>query len=145
MKTSKLAMTALLLGMAWSLGSPAPAAAERGMGRRSGGQPPARPDSTQIAQLVGDMAESISLTPEQEAKVLALHLAHNSDVGNLVASARGEKRPDREKMTELREELEKDVKALLNERQWADYEAFMKSRRPEPRQSGEATGRRRRR
>lgn len=99
-------------------------------GGGKGGQqgPPPIPSDEQIEQLVSDLASELSLTTDQETKILELNKAHFTEVKAKMSS---NSRPKREEMEALDAAFEKNVKAELTEGQIAKYEAFMKKQKPQ--------------
>lgn len=97
----------------------------RGGGPGRGGPPPL-PDADQIEAMVQELDQALDLSDAQEEKVSDLYVAHFEAVKKAMS-----KKQDRAKMEDLRKDLEKDVKALLDDRQKALYEEYLKSRGPE--------------
>jgi len=102
-----------------------------GGGQRGGHQgPPPIPNNQQIEKMVSNLADKISLTDEQETKILKLYQAHFKEVK---AKTSGNNRPKREEMVALDAALEKNVKNFLTDDQKVKYETYLKSqskRRP---------------
>lgn len=103
-----------------------PAGPPRGGPERGG--PPALPDSTQIVQIVDQLAEELSLSADQKEQISELHFAHFREVRTLMSAGRGNRDGIREKMEALREEFESNVKALLDEEQQAKFDKLQKNR-----------------
>ena len=95
-----------------------------GGGQRDGQQgPPPIPNNKQITQLVSDLADNLSLSDEQEVKVLELYKEHFAQVK---AKTSGNSRLKREEMEALNTALVKKVKAELTKEQTSKYEAYLK-------------------
>lgn len=102
-----------------------------------GVRPPALPDSTQIVQIVADLAEALSLTDVQKDKISELHFAHFAEAKAAMTRAKGDQANHRKMMEGLRDEFEKDVKAELNDEQKTKFEELAKSRRARPGPAGQ--------
>ncbi len=92
--------------------------------------PPPMPNNKQITQMVSDLAEELTLSDEQEAKVLELYKEHFSKIKEKTS---GNSRPKREEMEALKTAFEKEVKAELTKEQISKYSAYLKeqaSQRP---------------
>jgi hypothetical protein len=109
----------------------------RNQGARGGDRPPALPDSTQIVQIVVEMAEALSLSDEQKDKISDLHFAHFAEAEKIMSKAAGDREDQRGKMDSLRDDFEKKVKAELNDEQKAKFEKMAKNRRTRPGPSGQ--------
>jgi hypothetical protein len=101
-------------------------------GGQKGGQqgPPPIPTDKQIETMVSDLAENISLSEEQEVKVLEIYNEHFAEIKEKTS---GNSRPKREEMEALDTAFEKQVKAELTKEQKKEYEAYLKeqaSKRP---------------
>lgn len=94
--------------------------------------PPMLPDSSRIVQMVDEMATSLALTQEQKTKVSELHMVHFAEAKKMMEKAKSAHEQHRKKMDAFRGEFEKEVKALLNEEQKAEFEKFVKNRGPRP-------------
>ena len=84
---------------------------------------PLFPSDKQIKEMVGDLAEELALSTDQETKVLDLYQAHFAQVKEQTS---GNSRPDREEMEKLKLAFEKQVKAELTKEQIVKYEAYLK-------------------
>lgn len=91
-------------------------------------QPPPLPDSTEIAQMVDELAARLELTVEQKNQIDKLFRDHFSEVKQRMEKGR----VPREEMEALRAELEKAVKALLDNDQRKEFDKFMKEHTPGP-------------
>ncbi len=109
----------------------------RNQGARGGDQPPALPDSTQIVQIVEEMAKTLSLTAEQKDQISDLHFAHFAEAKIMMTQASGDRAGHRKKMEGLRDDFEKEIKAQLNDEQKAKFEKLAKSRRTRPGPAGQ--------
>lgn len=94
-------------------------------GRQQG--PPPVPNEDQIKEMVNDLTKEITLSDEQETKVLELYKAHFAEVKQQTS---GNSRPDREAMEKEKSAFEKKVKAELSKTQIRKYEAFLKKQEP---------------
>ena len=98
--------------------------AQPGGGQRGGQSgPPPLPNEQQIKVMVGELADAISLTEEQEINVLKLYTEHFVQVEELTS---GSSRPDRKEMEALKTSLENQVKLELTQDQIKTYEAVLK-------------------
>jgi hypothetical protein len=97
----------------------------QGRGERPG--PPPLPDSTEIAQMVDELANRLSLDEEQTNVIGQLFYEHFNDLKARMA----EGRVPREEMEKLRENFVKKVKVLLDEEQQKEFDKFMKARLPQ--------------
>lgn len=93
------------------------------MGGSGGPQPPNAED------MVANLAEKLSLTEDQQSAILELFTEQFEEMEELRES--GDMESGREKMDELREEMDKKIKALLTEEQIEIYEEMQNSR-PQP-------------
>lgn len=94
-------------------------------------QPPALPDSTQVAQMVDELAESLDLSADQKEQVSVLYFAHFAEAQAEMSDNSGDRDDHRDKMAALRREFEGDVKALLTDEQQAEFDELAKERRPQ--------------
>ena len=97
-------------------------------GRQQG--PPPILNANQIQEMVSQLAEEISLSDEQEEKVMELYVAHFEDVEEKTS---GNSRPTREEMEALKSDFENKVKALLSKEQQKGFETFIKKQVPKRR------------
>ena len=97
-------------------------------GKQRGGKPgpPPIPNTEQIKEMVGHLSKEISMTKEQEDKILELYIKHFELVKEKTSE---NKHPKREEMEELRTAFEKQVKAELTEEQISRYEVFLEKRK----------------
>jgi len=86
------------------------------------GAPPI-PNAKQIEKMVDDLGKTLSLSEEQEKKVLAVYQDHFKEVEKNTAATN---RPDRQEMQKLRSEFEADVNALLTKEQKELYKEYVK-------------------
>ncbi len=95
-------------------------------------RPPRLPDSEQIEQQVNELAEALSLSDQQKSEILTLHINHFNQAKTMMSD-----NPDREKMEQLRKELEEQVMAVLDDEQKVKYSEYMKNqKRPERQRRG---------
>lgn len=124
MKTVKLFLIVSILLVSTSLFAQPP-----GGGQRGGQQgPPPIPNDKQIEKMGSEIADELTLSNEQETKVLNLYKAHFAQVKE---KNEGNNRPDRQEMEALKSTLEKQVKAELTREQTTKYEAYLKKQRPQ--------------
>ena len=94
---------------------------------------PMPPDSTQIVKMVDELAKAVSLSEQQKEKVLKLHFEHF----NQAKAEMGKERKNHEEMRkahdEMRTKFEKQIKTVLNEKQQAKFEKYLKQQRKERR------------
>ena len=93
--------------------------------------PPPLPDSTQIVQMVDELATTISLSDDQKTQVSDLYFAHFEEARELMEEHEGDREGHREAMEDLREEFDDQVKDLLSKDQVEKFEKFIKNR-PKP-------------
>jgi Spy/CpxP family protein refolding chaperone len=96
------------------------------------GRGPMLPDSTQIVQITEDLAKAIKLTPEQKQKVTAIHFAHFEELKKLLEKNQDNRDAMRKAGRELREKMDTEIKALLNDEQKQGFEKFVAERRSRP-------------
>nr|WP_319481361.1 hypothetical protein [uncultured Draconibacterium sp.] len=102
-------------------------------GGGGGGQqgPPPIPNSKQIKKMVANLADEISLSDDQETKILAIYQEHFAEVKKATSSGR----PDRSTMEALKSGMENKVKAVLNEEQQEQFTAYIKNHKKPQRDS----------
>ncbi len=83
------------------------------------------------------MAEVLSLTDDQKDRISDLHFVHFAKVENLLSKASGDRNGQRKAMDALRQDFEKDVKALLSKEQKSKFDELAKSRRGQSGRSGQ--------
>jgi hypothetical protein len=89
-------------------------------------QPSMLPDSSQIVQMVDELAKAVSLSEQQKEKVLKFHLEHFNQAKNMMEKEQKHHEEMRKVHDEFREKFEKQIKALLNDKQQAGFEEFLK-------------------
>ena len=94
--------------------------------RRQG--PPAAPDSTQIIEMVDNLAEELSLTDAQKEKIKELHLNQLEEMKSTRESGGNDRQKMREEMEESRKELQEKVMQILNDDQKEKYTELMEKR-----------------
>ncbi|MDA3817144.1 MAG: hypothetical protein PF486_07190 [Prolixibacteraceae bacterium] len=99
-----------------------PGGGQRGGKRDQQQGPPQVPGEEEIAEMVSDLADELSLSGEQGEKILELYQSHFEQVEEKTS---GNSRPDREEMEALKTTLEKNVKAELTKDQISAYEAYV--------------------
>ena len=90
------------------------------------GQPPI-PDESQIAQMVDELTQKLSLTDEQTSQILALYSDHFVELKSNMEAGQ----PQRSKMDKLRNKFEKEVKAVLTDEQQEQFDEFLQAQRPQ--------------
>lgn len=85
--------------------------------------PPPIPSDKQITKMVKELNKELDLNDTQEEEVSELYFAHFEEVELL---QEGKQRPSRSEMEALDANLEKEVKAQLNEDQQKLYTAWLK-------------------
>lgn len=96
-------------------------------------RPPQLPDDAQVAEMVKELASMLNLNPEQTEKINSLFEAHFKAARKLMDKAKEQNEKQDKIMDRLRNEFESDVKSLLNEKQQAEFDQFMKTRLARPR------------
>jgi len=94
--------------------------------------PPVLPDSTDILQMVDELATTLSLSREQKKVISELHFAHFKEVKELMENHKATRGKEREVMDRLIKEFEDQVTAMLTDAQKAEFEKFIKNRVPHP-------------
>ena len=84
-------------------------------------QPPELPVSTQIVRMVDDLSTMLSLTKVQKTKISDLYFAHFEQVEEVLPQ-----KPSREEMDKMKTKFEKQVMAVLNDKQKSEYAKFLK-------------------
>ena len=95
--------------------------------------PPIPLVSDQILKTVVELSKEISLSEDQTAKMLDLFQVHSNKVKAAVDKNQ-DQRERREEMEKLRKEFEGNVNVLLNDKQKAGFEEFMKKQDHQPQQ-----------
>jgi len=93
------------------------------------GRGPMLPDSTEIIKITEDLAKAINLTPEQKQKVTAIHFSHFEELKKLLEKNQNDRDAMRKAGRELREKMDTEIKALLNDEQKKGFEKFVAERR----------------
>lgn len=102
--------------------------------------PPHRlPDSCQINKMVGELAKELTLTESQETKISDLYFTHFEEAEVMMEKNKEAHEKNMEAMEEYRKNFETQVTELLTTEQKAEYEDFMKCRRP-PEESHQRRG-----
>ncbi len=93
--------------------------------------PPKLPTAKEIKTMVSDLSGELLLSDEQEEQVLELYTSHFEAVEDKTKSGR----PARSEMEALKDDFEKDIKAVLTEEQHELFTAYQKKnskkRRPQ--------------
>lgn len=122
----------LLLTSTAALAQGGPPAGQRDGDRRGQGGPPALPDSTEIIQMVDEMAVAVSLSADQKNQVSDLYFVHFAEVEEMMGKSGGDRENQRRMMDDLRQGFESDIEELLDGDQLAAFEEFAKNHRPPP-------------
>jgi len=88
--------------------------------------PPMLPDSSRIVQIVDELAKAVSLSEQQKEKIMKLHFEHFNQAKNMMEKEQKHHEDMKKAHDDLREKFEKKIKALLNEKQQAGFEEFLK-------------------
>ncbi|MBC8186494.1 hypothetical protein H8E88_35890 [candidate division KSB1 bacterium] len=96
---------------------------------------PMPPDSTQIVKMVDELAKAVSLSEKQKEEVLKLHFEHFSHAKAEMGKGQRNHEAMRKAHDEMRAKFEKQIKAVLNEKQQAKFEKYLKQQRKERRRS----------
>ena len=98
--------------------------------RRHQPPPPRLPDSCQVNKMVGELSKELTLTEAQKAKISDLYFTHFNEAKVMMEKDREAHEKNMEAMEENRKNLETQVSDVLTKEQKAEYEDFMKCRRP---------------
>ena len=127
MSISLKGILVMMVALSCSLVSAQPQGGGHGAGPQG---PPPTPSTKEIKTMVSKLAQELSMTDAQEAKVLELYKAHFEEVeGEMSSNAR----PSRTEMEKKKAAFETKVKAVLTEEQQTKYTAYLKeqsSKRP---------------
>lgn len=102
--------------------------------------PPPIPGDEEITQMVDDLAEKISLTKIQKAKISELYFAHFDDIKKLSGQG-GRNLEGREAMENLKINFDREVKTLLTEEQQKLFDKYQRENKPLRRREGKPRGR----
>ena len=99
--------------------------------RRSQQQgPPPIPNAQQIEKMVNNLSKELSLSSEQETRVLELYNEHFEEVR---IKTSGNARPNREEMQKLKKDFEEKVRVELSSEQQKKYDVYIKEHnKPKP-------------
>ena len=95
-------------------------------------QPPMVPDSTQIIQMVNEIASALSLSATQKVQISDLYFAHFEDIKTMTRQAEKDRENHHKIMDSKRTEFENQVKAVLTNKQKAEFEKMPRQRPPQP-------------
>ena len=96
-----------------------------GSGAKPDGPPPI-PNQQQVEVMVDDLSNELSLTENQEDQVLDLFTAHFNEVR---AKTSGNSKPDRDEMEAIRLSFEDDMKKVLTDEQFKDFQEYSKKKK----------------
>ncbi len=94
---------------------------------------PMLPDSTQIVKMVNELTKVVSLSEQQKEEVLKIHFEHFNHEKTMMEKDQKNHKEMRKAHDESRGKFEKQIKTLLNEKQQAEFEKFMKRQHKERR------------
>mgnify|MGYP006865006155 CR=1 FL=1 len=97
--------------------------------------PPQRPNETQIANMVEELASTLELSNTQKHEISTLYYQHFEEIREVMAQNKSSRPPSRTVMDAKRTNFESQVKAMLNKEQVQDFEKFLKSHGPRSQQS----------
>ncbi|MBN2524170.1 MAG: hypothetical protein JXB24_12940 [Bacteroidales bacterium] len=86
-------------------------------------------DSCRILLMVDDLSKELSLTEEQKLEIEEIHYAHISEMKQLRNKYKNDCVGEREARFQLRDKLDKDVKAVLTKEQQEQFDSFLCERR----------------
>lgn len=86
-------------------------------------------DTDRIEKTVNRMSEKLSLSDDQEKEILGLYTTHFELVKEIRNSENEDREEKREQMKLLNNQLDDNIKALLNEEQIEKYENFNQNRK----------------
>lgn len=98
------------------------------------GQPPQQPpipDGPQIAQMVDELTQTLSLTDEQTVIILGLYTNHFAEVKSKMEADKIQHEKQQSKMDNFKKQFEEEVKALLTDEQKEQFDEFLQSQRPQ--------------
>lgn len=98
-------------------------------GQRQG--PPPIPDSTQIIQMVNELAKELSLSEFQKTKVTELHFAHFNQAKKMMEKQQSDREQNKKLMDANRKDFETQILTLFSKEQQAKFEVYMKNKRPQ--------------
>ena len=122
-RTIKKYLVVVIMLITYSVAVNAQYHSEGGKGDQQG--PPPIPNEKQIEKMVSELSEELSLTENQEEKILDLYIIHFEMVEKKMESGR----PSRNEMEALKTEFDKDVMMLLSDEQDKLFDAFQKEKR----------------
>ncbi len=94
-------------------------------------QQPPIPDSGQIAQMVDEMTQKLSLTDDQTDTILGLYTNHFAELKSKMETDKAQHEKQRSEMDNFRKEFEEEVKAALTDEQKEQFETFLKENTPQ--------------
>jgi Spy/CpxP family protein refolding chaperone len=87
------------------------------------------PDSCRVQLMVDDMRQALSLNDQQVAKIEQIHYAHIQEMKAIDQQYTNDCVGARDARWALRDKIDSDVKAVLNEDQKVKYDEFVAERR----------------
>jgi len=76
-----------------------------------------------------NLKDALDLNKDQEKKVYELTLKAGKEMTKMREEAAGDREAMREKMMEMREKQNKEMKKILTDSQWTKYEKYLEERR----------------
>ncbi len=95
-------------------------------------QPPMVPDSTQIIQMVNEIASALSLSATQKVQISDLYFAHFEDIKTMTSQAEKDHENHHKIMDLKRTEFENQVKAVLTNKQKAKFDKIQQQHPSRP-------------
>ena len=86
-------------------------------------------DSERIEKKVEKLAEKLSLTTDQKEGISSLYLSHSELIKEIRESEDKDRKEKREEINMLKNELDENIMALLNDEQIAKFEEFKANRK----------------
>jgi Spy/CpxP family protein refolding chaperone len=98
-------------------------------GKHGGGPGYGYPDSCRVQLMVDDMKKALTLSDEQVAEIENIHFTHIQEVKAIDEKYKNDCVGARDARWALRDKMDADVKAVLDDEQKAKYDTFMDERR----------------
>lgn len=93
-------------------------------------QPPPIPDDSQIAQMVDELTQKLSLSDKQAIKILDLYTDHFSELKIIMADEKTQHEQQKTEMDKFRLDFESQIKDVLNDDQKVEFEKFLENHKP---------------
>ena len=88
----------------------------------------AYPDSCRIQLMVDDMKQALDLSDEQVKKIEQIHYTHMEEAHNLHNRHKGDCVGEREARRSMRDDIHKEIKEVLNDKQKVQFDEFTAQR-----------------